>query len=129
MDNYTTWWSSAIPGVLLNYYFWHAQALLARLEVAGAASNLGVVDRILPQVADLVAAYANGTLPSHGGGSKFLGSPANCVYNVPGNEGEASPRDLGGPQPLRHRVCGPFAQENSISGPGCRPLVQVRLAG
>ena len=130
MDNYTTWWSSGIPGVLLNYYFWHAQALLARLEVVGAASNLGVVGRILPRVADLVAAYANGTLPSHGGGSKLLGSPANCVYNVPGNEGEARRRALGGaPATAPPFTVRDLVQENSISGPGCRPLVQVQLSG
>ena len=88
MDSYSTWWQSGLPGVRLNYYFWHVQSFLARLEVAGAAANLDLIARILPRIADIAAAYVNGSFPSDGGNSKFLAGQANCVYNVPGNEGQ-----------------------------------------
>jgi hypothetical protein len=105
VDSYSLWWSSNLPGIKSNYYSFYAFALLRRLAVAGAPANLPLVASLLPNASALVAAFMTGELP--GGGASAGGGPNGCVWNSPGNEG----------------------QENSLSGPGCRPLVQALLYG
>ena len=43
MDSYSTWWVSGLPGVRLNYYFWHAQSLLARLALLDGLAKGGAL--------------------------------------------------------------------------------------
>ena len=101
-DSAAGWWFSNLPGVELNYFTWHTQALLRGLEVRGAA-GLPRVQALLPNATAILSRYLAGELPPH---ARFDAEHA-CVWNSPGDEG----------------------QENSISGPGCRPLVQAMLAG
>ena len=102
MDSYTAWWASGLPGIKQNYYYWYATALLRRLQVAGS-TNLPLVARLLPNVTALYWRYAAGDLPANAAWD----AANNCLWNVPGNEG----------------------QENTASGPGCRPLVNSLMCG
>ena len=105
-DSYSGWWSSGLPGVRNNYYAFLSHSLLRRLSVAGLAANLPVVTAALPNLTAITLAFMDGTLPG-GRGSGVVPASGGCVWNSPGNEG----------------------QENSLSGPGCRPLVQSLLYG
>ncbi len=105
VDSYSAWWASNLPGVKSNYYSFYAFSLERRLQVAGLPANLPLVSSLLPNATALVASFMSGALP--GGGASAGGGPNGCVWNSPGNEG----------------------QENSLSGPGCRPLVQALLYG
>jgi hypothetical protein len=102
-DSAAAWWMSNLPGVKLNYFTWHAHAILRRLEVTGLAAGLPAVAALLPNATDIGARFLAGELPP---GAAF-DADNGCVWNSPGNEGE----------------------ENAISGPGCRPLVQALLFG
>ena len=104
VDSYSAWWASNLAGIKSNYYSFYAFSLKRRLDVYGAA-NLRLLASLLPNVTALVSAFMSGALP--GGGASGGGGPNGCVWNSPGNEG----------------------QENSLSGPGCRPLVQSLLYG
>ena len=101
-DSATGWWFSNLPGVELNYFTWHTQALLRGLEVRGAA-GLPRALALLPNASAILLRYLAGELPP---AARYDAANA-CVWNSPGDEG----------------------QENAISGPGCRPLVQALLSG
>ena len=101
-DSAFGWWFSNLPGVELNYFTWHTQALLRGLEVRGAPA-LPHTLALLPNASAILSRYLAGELPP---AARYDTANA-CVWNSPGDEG----------------------QENSISGPGCRPLVQAMLAG
>jgi hypothetical protein len=101
-DSATAWWFSGLPGIELNYFTWHTQALLRGLEVRGAA-GLPRALALLPNASAILSRYLAGQLPPN---ARYDAANA-CVWNSPGDEG----------------------QENAISGPGCRPLVQALLAG
>jgi hypothetical protein len=104
MDSYTAWWTSGLPNVRHNYFASHAKSLLDRLHVAGRAANLALVQAVLPNLTEVVSAYLAGNLPT---ANAVFDDVHDCVWNAPGNEG----------------------QERSLSGPGCRPLVQSLLFG
>ena len=102
-DSAFGWWFSNLPGVELNYFTWHTQALLRGLEVWGAARGMPLALALLPNASAILSRYLAGELPP----SARYDAANACVWNSPGDEG----------------------QERSISGPGCRPLVQALLAG
>ena len=101
-QSYTRWWVSGLPGIRSNYYSWLATAARRRLQVEGA-SALPLLAALLPNATDAFRAFANGTKPPE----SAFSAPNDCLWNVPGNEG----------------------QERSISGPGCRPLVNALMFG
>lgn len=102
-ESYARWWTSGLPGVRHNYYSWWAQGVRRWLQVAGA-SAVPLIRTMLPAAGETFRSYANGTLPPNGAAFDTVN---DCLWNAPGNEG----------------------QENSISGPGCRPLVQALMTG
>lgn len=100
--SYSRWWVSGIEGVRFNYYNWLATAVRRRLEVEGPAA-LPSIAALIPNMTDAYKNYANASKPPE---SSFL-PDQDCLWNVPGNEG----------------------QERTISGPGCRPLVNALMFG
>ena len=105
IPSYSQWWTSGLPGVRQNYYYWLAAGVRRYIEVVGNTTGaLLLVSSMLPNAADLFRAFANGTLPPSGAA---FDTENDCLWNRPGNEG----------------------QENSISGAGCRPLVQALMTG
>jgi hypothetical protein len=101
-ESYSRWWVSGLQGVRPNYYSFWATAVRRRLQVEGAAA-LPLISVLLPNASAMLDLFGNGTHPP---GSAFSANH-DCMFNVPGNEG----------------------QERTISGPGCRPLVQALLFG
>ena len=101
-ESYSRWWVSGLQGIRPNYYSWWATAVRRRLQVEGAAA-LPRIAALLSNMSANLAAFANGTHPP---GSAFSRAH-DCLWNVPGNEG----------------------QERTISGPGCRPLVNALMFG
>ena len=99
-ESYSRWWVAGLDGVKHNYYYPWATAVRARLAVEGAAA-LPLIATLLANASAIFLEYAAGALPQN---AAFVAS-ADCLWNEPGNEG----------------------QENSISGPGCRPLTQSML--
>ena len=100
MDSYTRWWVNT--EARHNYFYWFASALKANYDRAGNAT-LPLLRDVVPLYLQQFKLYANGSLP---GGSGFS-EKYDCLWNFPGNEG----------------------QEQSLSGPGCRPLVQSLMFG
>ena len=100
--SYARWWVS--PDARHNYYYWWASAMRSYYEKQGSA--------VLPLLRDTVPLYkdqqfrlyADGSLPT---ANAAFSSEHDCLWNVPGNEG----------------------QENTLSGPGCRTLVQSLMFG
>jgi hypothetical protein len=88
-ESYSRWWVAGLDGVKHNYYY------------AWATAALPLIAAMLGNATSVFLAYAAGALPQN---AAFVASQ-DCLYNVPGNEG----------------------QENSISGPGCRPLTQAMM--
>ena len=105
IDSYIQWWPSNLPGIKQNYYYWLSNAVMQRLQMIGQSNSIfiSILQNIVPNIASIMERYMNGYLP----GNAAYDSVDDCIWNVPGNEG----------------------QENSISGPGCRPLVQALLYG
>jgi hypothetical protein len=101
MDSYTRWWVTT--GARHNYYYWFASALLKNYRRSG---DVALLREVVPAYKTQFAQYASGALPSNHGNSQFS-SEHDCRWNAPGNEG----------------------QEQSISGPGCRTLVQSVMYG
>ena len=79
----------------------YASALLRNFAKTG---NTTIVKEVVPSYKGQFLSYANGTLPDH---NAHFNPEADCLWNAPGNEG----------------------QEQTISGPGCRPLVQSMMYG
>jgi len=76
-----------------------ATALKRNFDKTG---DLELLKAVIPNYKAQFLDYTVGKLPT--GGSKWL-PEADCLWNSPGNEG----------------------QEQTISGPGCRPLVQSMM--
>eukprot|EP01052_Picozoa_sp_SAG31_P024137 SAG31_NODE_2033_length_6618_cov_3.628624_7_plen_893_part_00 len=83
-----------------NYFYWYATALLRNFQKNG---NVGLLKKVVPAYKMQFAQYATGKLPR---GAMFS-TEHDCLWNSPGNEG----------------------QEQSISGPGCRTLIQSMMYG
>eukprot|EP00729_Bicosta_minor_P001924 gene1924-58_t len=98
-DSYTTWWNS--PDARHNYYYWWATSLKRNFDKTG---NVTLLKALLPDYIPIFLQYAQGKLPT--GGAAF-DIENDCLFNTPGNEG----------------------QEQSISGPGCRTLIQSMMYG
>lgn len=99
MHSYTRWWTN--KAARLNYYYWFATALFRHFERTG---DLQLAKSVLPSYVQQFLRYGQGKLPTHG--ARF-DAQNDCLWNAPGNEG----------------------QEHSISGPGCRPLVNSLMYG
>ena len=88
-----------------SYYYWYAHALKRNFAKTGNKTALkGVLDAYKAQFYQ----YATAALPTQS--SMVVAIDTNetkCLFNVPGND----------------------AQEDTISGPGCRPLVQSTMFG
>jgi hypothetical protein len=100
--SYSRWWVSGIQGVRFNYYNFLATAIRRRLQVEGS-SAIPLISALYSNLTDFYLRYANATSPPE---SSFL-EDKDCLWNIPGNEG----------------------QERTISGPGCRPLVNSLMFG
>jgi hypothetical protein len=101
MDSYTRWWVTS--EARHNYYYWFATALLQNFYHNG---NVALLKEVVPAYKLQFAQYATGALPGNHGASDFS-SEHDCLWNEPGNEG----------------------QEQSISGSGCRTLIQSVMYG
>eukprot|EP00911_Craspedida_sp_UC1_P002994 UC1_evm4s2186 len=102
VDSYTRWWVDSRSRH--NYYYWLATALRRNYDKYGAA-YIPLLRDVVPRYADQFMQYAAGQLP--GGANSAFDSAHDCLWNAPGNEG----------------------QEQTISGPGCRTLVQALMHG
>ena len=103
MDSYTRWWASGEPQY--HYYYWPATAILRNYERGAASAQL--LHAVVPSLVRMFALYANGTLPDNDRVASGFNAPNDCLWNFPGNEG----------------------QEKTLSGPGCRTLVQSLMFG
>jgi hypothetical protein len=101
IDSYSRWWVS--NEAKHNYYYWFATALLGNFERSG---DVELLKEVVPRYKLQFAEYASGHLPAPGHGAAFS-TEHDCLWNSPGNEG----------------------QEASISGPGCRSLIQSMMYG
>ena len=101
MDSYTRWWVT--NEARHNYYYWFATALRRNFLLSG---DTALLKEVVPAYKAQFAQYSTGALPSNHGASQFS-SEHDCLWNQPGNEG----------------------QEQSISGPGCRTLIQSVMYG
>eukprot|EP01047_Picozoa_sp_COSAG01_P016949 COSAG01_NODE_884_length_12927_cov_8.148191_5_plen_324_part_00 len=101
IDSYSRWWVS--NEAKHNYYYWFATALLRNFERSG---DVELLKEVVPRYKLQFAEYASGHLPAPGHGAAFS-TEHDCLWNSPGNEG----------------------QEASISGPGCRSLIQSMMYG
>lgn len=101
MDSYTRWWVT--NEARHNYYYWFATALRRNFLLTG---DTALLKEVVPAYKAQFAQYATGALPSNHGASEFS-SEHDCLWNEPGNEG----------------------QEQSISGSGCRTLIQSVMYG
>jgi hypothetical protein len=99
MDSYVKWWVASDSRH--NYYYWYAHSLLERVKLSG---DLSVVVEVLPSYIGQFEKYAKGELPAE---NAAFSTESDCLWNAPGNEG----------------------QENSLSGAGCRPLIQSMMFG
>jgi hypothetical protein len=99
IDSYTRWWVN--PESRHTYFYWLAHAVRQRYLLTG---NTSLVAAVLPDMITQFKQYAAGALPVQ---NANFNEVHDCLWNAPGNEG----------------------QENTISGPGCRPLVQSVLYG
>ena len=114
LDSITRWWVQPdgwrpVPAdkrLYHSYYYWYATALRRNFAKTG---NTTALRGVLPRYRAQFEQFATGALPS----SKAQVMVAldehgsECLFNAPGND----------------------AQEGTISGPGCRPLVQGTLYG
>eukprot|EP01046_Picozoa_sp_COSAG06_P008097 COSAG06_NODE_406_length_16115_cov_38.420142_4_plen_594_part_00 len=100
-DSITHWWVASPQQQNPGYYYWYASALRRNYDKDG---NTSILRQVVPAYVQQHLRYANGTLPDRGAA---FNEDADCLWNLPGNEG----------------------QEGSLSGPGCRPLVQSMMYG
>ena len=98
-DSYSRWWTT--DEARHNYYYWWATA--AR-RVFGRSGDAALLRATVPAYKAQFLQYARGALPNHNAG---FSAEHDCLWNAPGNEG----------------------QEQSLSGPGCRSLVQSMMYG
>jgi len=99
MDSYTRWWVTT--EARHNYYYWFATALRRNFE---KSADVALLKEVVPAYKAQFLLYANGSLPSS---NAAFSKESDCLWNEPGNEG----------------------QEATISGPGCRPLIQSIMFG
>ena len=106
IDSYTRWWVST--EAKHNYYYWFATALARNFRLSG---DVALLQEVVPLYRQQFLLYARAQLPGtsigHTGGGAGFSAEHDCLWNGPGNEG----------------------QEQSISGPGCRTLVQSIMYG
>eukprot|EP00041_Stephanoeca_diplocostata_P026632 m.721151 g.721151 ORF g.721151 m.721151 type:complete len:301 (-) comp23012_c0_seq13:106-1008(-) len=102
MQSYAKWWT--LPEARHNYYYWWAHALAENVNKGNFFTEATVQGLIQMYKAQFFS-YANGTVPA--GSNSAFDIINDCLWNVPGNEG----------------------QEGSISGEGCRTLIQSLMFG
>ena len=98
-DSYSRWWTT--DEARHNYYYWWATAARRNYGKSGDAALLRAT---VPAYKAQFLQYARGQLPAANAG---FSAEHDCLWNAPGNEG----------------------QENSLSGDGCRTLVQSMMFG
>lgn len=100
-DSYSRWWVT--PEARHNYYYWYATALRRNFL---RTENTELLRDVVPSYKTQFLKYVTGELPGGHGTSDFS-VEQDCLWNHPGNEG----------------------QEQSISGEGCRTLIQSLMYG
>ena len=101
-------WQPAGPGtkkLYIKYYYWYATALKRNYAKTG---NKTLLEQVLPGYMAQFKQFTTGAMPGSQQWVQTIDQQGTaCLFNVPGND----------------------AQEASISGPGCRPLVQSTMYG
>lgn len=88
------------PTARHNYYYWYATALKRNFDKTG---DLDLLRNVVPLYKTQFLQYAAGVLPQN----TAFSEENDCLWNAPGNEG----------------------QEQSLSGAGCRTLIQSLMYG
>ena len=120
LDSISRWWGvqpglptgwvppGSPPGykkTYIKYYYWYAAALKRNFDKTG---NKTLLEEVLPGYLVQYKNFASGAAPGEQQRMLMIDQQGTeCLYNVPGND----------------------AQEATISGPGCRPLVQSQMYG